>query len=322
MEKRNLNIQLEVRNIGNTETDEMVIEGVVNNGNFSKVLGWGDNTFVERIERNAFQRAIDTAKAKKEAIKLLFNHSGQSVLASTLNDSLELREVDGELHMRATLCDTTLNRDVYTMAKCGLVDAFSFGFSVLEERWERQSKDVPKRIVEELKLFEVSLLNIEPAYGGTSVSARSEDDVDDVVVPSEAKLFEMELRDLGFTSIEELKEAIKAEVLAEIKPQESTEQQEDKQEDQQDVVQDEQEEVAEPFSIENAFGELFTFLKENIVKQEPQVEQVEEVEQAEQVEEVNGDSKEEVVSEPVVDQVALDELAQMLAELENDIEEV
>ena len=155
------------------EKNSMKISGIVNAGNFSKELGVR-NKFYERIEKGTWERAIKRAEAENREIKLLLNHDGKQLMASTKNGSLELREIDGQLHMNATLCNTSINRDVYTMISSKLVDSFSFGFSIYNngERWEK--RDGKKyRVVTDINLFEVSCLSDSPAYEKTEIYARS-----------------------------------------------------------------------------------------------------------------------------------------------------
>lgn len=155
------------------EKNSMKISGIVNAGNFSKELGVR-NKFYERIEKGTWERAIKRAESENREIKLLLNHDGKQLMASTKNGSLELREIDGQLHMNATLCNTSINRDVYTMISSKLVDSFSFGFSIYNngERWEK--RDGKKyRVVTDINLFEVSCLSDSPAYEKTEIYARS-----------------------------------------------------------------------------------------------------------------------------------------------------
>lgn len=56
----------------------------------------------------------------------------------------------------------------------GVINAMSFMFGVVRERWEDEDTDYPKRYIEEIDpLVEVSAVNF-PAYAATSISARGD----------------------------------------------------------------------------------------------------------------------------------------------------
>lgn len=98
---------------------------------------------------------------------MLFNHNENRVLARQNDNSLELKEDNIGLKAKATIRDL----DVIDEAKKGHLTGWSFGFSCLEDSWEDE-----KRSIKSLYLYEVSLLNVEPAYMGTSVEVRSSEE--------------------------------------------------------------------------------------------------------------------------------------------------
>lgn len=162
---------MEIRSMEVTFTNfdqDMVIEGRVNDLGWSKLLYEDGKRFTERIERGAFTKAIEQAKAEKRAIDLLGNHDKTMLLASTQNDSLRLEEREDGLYMMATISDTDYGRRFYTLLKDGLFTEMSFGFRVDKKdvEYELKSDGTYKRLVKALTLSECSLVRIG-AYNET-----------------------------------------------------------------------------------------------------------------------------------------------------------
>lgn len=156
--------------------DSVTIEGYVNAvERNSKPLNERGVTFIERIASGAFKRAIARAKD----IRILLNHNWDKDLGGTADGTLELEEDNIGLKARATITDA----DVIEDARRGDLVGWSFGFrdeDVTQLRDEESG--LPLRKVNDLDLFEVSLLNRKksPAYIGTLVNVR--DDGEEVVV--------------------------------------------------------------------------------------------------------------------------------------------
>lgn len=203
MEQRILNF--EVRDVDDS-TGVMRIEGIVNSGNWSKKLGT-TRKFYERVEKGCWQRAIQNAVNDGRDIRLLYNHEGFNLMATTKNNSLHLEEIDGQLRMSAILCDTSLNRDVYSMIKSGMVDAFSFGFNVRTagDRWEKIDGE-RYRTLTDIDLFEVSALSDAPAYEQTAIFARAMEATENAIPEEEMQLaqLENEIRELNSSAINDL----------------------------------------------------------------------------------------------------------------------
>lgn len=156
--------------------DSVTIEGYVNAvERNSKPLNERGVTFIERIASGAFKRAIARAKD----IRILLNHNWAKDLGGTADGTLELEEDNIGLKARATITDP----DVIEDARRGDLVGWSFGFrdeDVTQLRDEESG--LPLRKVNDLDLFEVSLLNRKksPAYVGTLVNVR--DDGEEVLV--------------------------------------------------------------------------------------------------------------------------------------------
>lgn len=150
--------------------DAVTIEGYVNAiERKSRPLMSRIGRFVERIKKGAFKRAIE----RNDNIKLLLNHDWQRELGSTQDGTLELTEDSIGLRARATITDP----DVAQKARNGELVGWSFGFT--DREVDKHDEDgMPTRDVKDLDLYEVSILDTskKPAYEGTLVSVRSDDE--------------------------------------------------------------------------------------------------------------------------------------------------
>lgn len=157
-ETRLLAESLQVRS--NEGNNEMIVEGyaVV----FDSPATHG---FTEIIDRNAFN------ECDMRDVPLKYNHSDNFlILARTRNNSLELIVDDKGLKIKATLLDTTNNRDIFKMIKAGLLDKMSFAFTVSEEDWDYQTDT--RKILKIDKLYDVAVVDT-PFYDTTSIYARA-----------------------------------------------------------------------------------------------------------------------------------------------------
>ncbi|RTL04023.1 HK97 family phage prohead protease [Candidatus Dependentiae bacterium] len=122
---------------------------------------------VEKIAPGAFASSIGGD------VRALWNHNMDLILGRTTNGSLILREDGTGLAFELRMPDTTFGMDKYKEIASGLVTGVSFGFFVNKESWVRGSDTTPHmRILEDVELLEISPTPF-PAYEGTSVSARS-----------------------------------------------------------------------------------------------------------------------------------------------------
>lgn len=151
--------------------DSVIIEGYVNAiERKSKPLRSRIGEFVERIKQGAFKRALE----RNDNIRLLLNHNWDKDLGGTKDGNLELIEDNIGLRARATINDP----DVVQKARNGDLVGWSFGFS--DRDVEKHDEDgMTTRDVKDLDLYEVSLLDRtkKPAYDGTLVTVRAEDDL-------------------------------------------------------------------------------------------------------------------------------------------------
>ena len=154
------------------KNDSVEIEGYVNAvERKSKPLWSRMGQFVERIKKGAFKKAIE----RNDNIRILLNHDWNKDLGGTKDGNLELKEDNIGLHARATITDP----EVVEKAKKGDLVGWSFGFHDLDVDEKRSDEDgMMLRDVKDLDLKEVSLLDKSktPAYDGTLVSVRAEDE--------------------------------------------------------------------------------------------------------------------------------------------------
>jgi len=159
--------------------DSVKIEGYVNAvERASKPLFSRFGQFIEKICAGAFGRALQ----RNDNVRILLNHNPERDLGGTGSGELELTEDNIGLHARAVITDPQVIKD----ARNGDLVGWSFGFAdravdVLQDN----ETGLPFRMVKDLDLYEVSLLNREkePAYNGTLVNVR--DDGKEVLIGSE-----------------------------------------------------------------------------------------------------------------------------------------
>ena len=159
-------MRVEIRN------DSVLIDGYVNAvGRDSKPIPCINGKFIEQIEPKAFDKAL----SKAENVDLLLNHDENRKLGSTKDGALELFEDNIGLRAICTITD----KDVIEKAKKGELRGWSIGFAVDKDRWEDTNKGYQRRYVEDLELFEVSILDNRknPAYAGTSIEMREDKEV-------------------------------------------------------------------------------------------------------------------------------------------------
>ena len=159
-------MRVEIRN------DSVLIDGYVNAvGRDSKPIPCINGKFIEQIEPRAFDKALN----KTDNVDLLLNHDENRKLGCTKDGNLELFEDNIGLRAICTITD----KDVIEKARKGELRGWSFGFAVDKDRWEDTNKGYQRRYVEDLELFEVSILDNRknPAYAGTSIEMREDKEV-------------------------------------------------------------------------------------------------------------------------------------------------
>lgn len=159
-------MRVEIRN------DSVLIDGYVNAvGRDSKPIPYLNRKFIEQIEPRAFDKALN----KTDNVDLLLNHDESRKLGSIKEGNLELFEDNIGLRAICTITD----KDVIEKARKGELRGWSFGFCAEKDRWEDTNKGYQRRYVEDLDLFEVSILDNRknPAYVGTSIEMRDDKEI-------------------------------------------------------------------------------------------------------------------------------------------------
>ena len=155
----------------NIRADKVEIEGYVNAiERDSKPLWSRVGQFIERICKGAFKKALK----RNDDVHILLNHDWSRDLGSIKQGNLELEEDNIGLKARATITDP----EVVKKARAGELVGWSFGFS--DRDVINSIRDgMPHRAVKDLDLAEVSILDKRksPAYEGTLITARAEEDV-------------------------------------------------------------------------------------------------------------------------------------------------
>lgn len=159
-------MRIEIRN------DSVVLDGYVNVvDRESKPIPSVKGKFIEKIKPGAFQRSLE----KRANVDLLLNHDKNRKLGSTSEGNLELFEDNIGLRAICTVTDL----DVIDKAKNKELRGWSFGFYAEKDKLESVENGYERRIVEELDLFEVSIVDNtkNPAYAGTSIEMRDDNEV-------------------------------------------------------------------------------------------------------------------------------------------------
>lgn len=155
-------MRIEIRN------DHVILDGYVNvTQRESRVLPSPRGKFVEEILPKTFERALQ----KTDSVDLLFNHDRNRKLGSTKTGELSLSEDNVGLRAIATVSDS----EVMDKARKGELSGWSFGFSSIADEWRVREDGMQKRSISELELYEISVLDIAPAYIAQSIEARGEE---------------------------------------------------------------------------------------------------------------------------------------------------
>lgn len=125
-------------------------------------------SFREIVSRNAFNRTL----AEQPDVRLLRDHNPSLLLGRTKAGTLEVGVDDKGLWFCAKLPDTPEAQSLRAAIERKDLDACSFGFNVIKDRWATD-QEMPTRYLEDVTLYEVSIVAF-PAYEqGTSVDLRS-----------------------------------------------------------------------------------------------------------------------------------------------------
>jgi len=154
-------IQVEIR-AADGESGELIVEGYPIVYEQEANLG----IFREKIAKGAAKEAL-----KRSNEFVLFNHDSNIPLARRTNGTLEAKEDDKGVFIRADLSKSSRGPGVYEDIKNGLIDKMSFAFTVERDSWE----DDLRTVEEFSEIFDYSPVTY-PAYQQTEIVARSADE--------------------------------------------------------------------------------------------------------------------------------------------------
>lgn len=155
----------EIRLVGMraSEDEGMVVEGYAAVFDSVTDLGW----IKEVIDRHAFDNA------DMSDIVMKYNHENSVLpMARTRGGSLQFNIDDHGLKIRAKLPETSVNRDIYTLIREGVLSKMSFAFTVKSEEYDYDTDT--RKILEFDKIFDVSVVDV-PAYETTEIYARNKE---------------------------------------------------------------------------------------------------------------------------------------------------
>lgn len=159
-------MQVEIR------SDSVIVRGYVNAvERDSRALPSPKGKFVEQVRSGVWNDAIN----KNDDISVLLNHDWNRKLGST-KENLKLKEDNIGLYAEARIYDS----DVMQKAKNNKLVGWSFGFKANKQSWGKTDTDIDRRYLDDIDLFEVSILDDSrtPAYYGTSVEARDNEEIE------------------------------------------------------------------------------------------------------------------------------------------------
>ena len=91
--------------------------------------------------------------------------------------------------MEAKIVPTSYGRDYFSLINSEILQNMSFGFRTIKDNWKSTNSGVYERTIEELELFEVSVVR-DPAYSQSTISARGIDLVTEVEIPTNIEIKE------------------------------------------------------------------------------------------------------------------------------------
>ena len=121
--------------------------------------------FTETIRSGAFRASL----AAGADVLALVDHDPTRLLARTGSGTLRLSEDVLGLHFELDVPPTTLGNDILAMVERRDLGGMSFGFRVTDEKWPAKGQ----RELRAVELLEISVVQSFPAYGNTTLSARS-----------------------------------------------------------------------------------------------------------------------------------------------------
>ena len=166
------------------EEEGMTVEGYATVFDTVTDLGW----MKEVIDRNAFDNA------DMSDIVMKYNHEDSILpMARTRGGTLQFNIDDHGLKIRAKLPETSVNKDIYTLIREGVLSKMSFAFTVKRQEYDYDTDT--RKILEFDKIFDVSVVDV-PAYETTEIYARNKEQYEEEKRKYEEKKIAFEKRKL------------------------------------------------------------------------------------------------------------------------------
>lgn len=178
---------------------------VSSSGNLNgRAIAYDQWTMIGKRERGGFREKVNPKALTKTIadgdMVLLDNHDAAKPLARKSAGTLLLRNTGHGLDWDTqNLADTTYAQDAVKNARAGNYGGCSFGFDIVRDKWGVGDDGVEEREILEAKVPEISICTF-PAYGNTSVNARSEREFEQAM-EMRSRFYEHELR-AGYTQDE------------------------------------------------------------------------------------------------------------------------
>ncbi len=138
-------------------------------------IQWNQPAVIAGLFEESFARgAFDASLREHPDVAALWAHDSSRPLARVKNGTLTLRsDRIGLWYSLTPNADSPMGREAIAMIGAGTVDQVSVGFAAIREEWDDRG-DLPRRLVTQARLFEISLV-IWGAYGeATSAALRAD----------------------------------------------------------------------------------------------------------------------------------------------------
>lgn len=177
---KNVELRVHQLELSSNQDKSLTVSGYVNKTEqLSQVLG-STKRFVEKIAKGAFNKAIKNAP---NGIDFLAEHNSRQILSTTKNGSLRLKEDETGLYMEAKIVPTSYGKDYFELINSRVLQNMSFGFRTIKDSWKATASGIFERTIEELELFEISVVR-NPAYSQSTISARGIELINEVEIPN------------------------------------------------------------------------------------------------------------------------------------------
>lgn len=137
-------------------------------------IQWGQPAFIGGVFEERFAKgSFDKSLRENPDVAALWAHDSSRPLARVSNGTLTLRPDSIGLHYALTPnADSPIGKESLASVGAGLVTEVSVGFSSEIEEWDDQG-DMPKRLITQARLYEISLV-LWGAYGASTSAALAE----------------------------------------------------------------------------------------------------------------------------------------------------